>query len=192
MAIAPLQITKAGSAANAFDFSPLANLGRLSSPQDTMLANLAQRYGVSPNAAPSTAPSAARAPFDNQTDLMANYGGAISNIESGGKYDLLGPTTKTGDQAIGKYQVMASNVPEWTRAALGTSMTPDQFRSSPAAQDAVFKDRFGQYVQKYGPEGAAKAWFAGEGGMNNPNATDQLGTSVAEYGRRFQAGLGKY
>jgi hypothetical protein len=115
---------------------------------------------------------------------------AIAAIESGGKYDKLGPVTKTGDRAYGKYQVMGANVPQWTRAHLGQEMTPDQFLASPEAQDAVFKGQFGQYAGKYGPEGAAKAWFAGERGMNNPNARDQLGTSVQAYADKFSRGYG--
>jgi len=119
-----------------------------------------------------------------------DYGSAIASIESGGRYDLLGPTTKTGDRAHGKYQVMGANIPEWTEAALGKRLTAQEFLASPDAQEAVFKHRFGQYVDKYGPEGAAKAWFAGEKGMKNPNARDQLGTSVDEYGKRFTKALG--
>jgi hypothetical protein len=119
-----------------------------------------------------------------------DYGGAISSIESGGRYDLLGPTTKTGDRAYGKYQVMGNNVPQWTKEALGKEMTPQEFLTSPEAQDAVFNTKFGQYVEKYGPEGAAKAWFAGEKGMKNPNAKDQLGTSVQAYADRFTKALG--
>jgi hypothetical protein len=119
-----------------------------------------------------------------------DYGGAISSIESGGRYDLLGPTTKTGDRAYGKYQVMGNNVPQWTKEALGKEMTPQEFLASPEAQDAVFNTKFGQYVEKYGPEGAAKAWFAGEKGMKNPNAKDQLGTSVQSYADRFTKALG--
>lgn len=95
-----------------------------------------------------------------------------------------------GDRAYGKFQVMGANIPAWTKEALGTPMTPDQFLADPKAQDAVFQYKFGQYVDKYGPEGAAKAWFAGEKGMNNPNAKDVLGTSVAEYGSKFMKGLG--
>jgi hypothetical protein len=114
------------------------------------------------------------------------YGGAIASIESGGKYDLTGPVTpKTGDRAYGKYQVMGANVGPWTKEVLGQEMTPQQFLANPQAQDAVFNAKFGSYVQKYGPEGAAKAWFAGEGGMNNPNAKDVLGTTVAGYGEKF-------
>ncbi len=98
--------------------------------------------------------------------------------------------TKTGDRAYGKYQVMGANIPEWTRVVLGKSMTPEQFLSDPDAQDAVFNTKFGGYVGKYGPEGAAKAWFAGEKGMNNPNARDQLGTTVQGYADRFMSNLG--
>lgn len=119
-----------------------------------------------------------------------DFSKAIAGIESGGAYDKLGPQTKTGDRAYGKYQVMGNNVPEWTTQVLGKPMTPDQFLANPDAQEAVFKAKFGDYVQKYGPEGAAKAWFAGEKGMNNPAAKDVLGTTVAGYGQKFTNALG--
>jgi hypothetical protein len=119
----------------------------------------------------------------------SGYGKAISSIESGGNYRAVGPQTGKG-RALGKYQVMDFNVGPWTKEALGQEMTPVQFLSSPEAQEAVFKHKFGGYVQKYGPEGAARAWFAGEDGMNNPNARDILGTSVADYSRKFTKALG--
>lgn len=119
-----------------------------------------------------------------------NVGDAIASIESGGKYDALGPVTKTGDRAYGKYQVMGENIPQWTRAYAGGEMTPQQFLADPKAQDAVFKGEFGRLSAKHGPEGAARAWFAGEGGMNDPNRKDQLGTSVAQYGQKFAQALG--
>jgi hypothetical protein len=117
------------------------------------------------------------------------FGDAIAGIESGGKYDALGPQTRTGDRAYGKYQVMGANVPEWTKAHLGRSMTPDEFLADPKAQDAVFQGQFGQYAQRHGPEGAARAWFAGEGGMNDLGRKDQLGTSVGQYGQKFAQAL---
>src|ERR1700743_1748746 len=122
------------------------------------------------------------------SDQSPRYGDAIAGIESGGNYSLLGPLTK-GDRAYGKYQVMGANIPQWTQEALGQPLTAEQFLASPQAQDATFQYKFGQYVNKYGPEGAAKAWFAGEKGMNNPNAKDSLGTSVADYGAKFMKGL---
>lgn len=124
------------------------------------------------------------------SDLSSpNYGSAIASVESGGRYDLLGPQTK-GDRAYGKYQIMGNNIGPWSQEILGQAVTPDQFLANPQLQDAIFQGKFGQYVAKYGPEGAARAWFAGEGGMNNPNAKDVLGTTVSGYGAKFMKALG--
>jgi hypothetical protein len=119
-------------------------------------------------------------------------GEAIAGIESGGRYDAVGPVAnRAGNRAYGKYQVMDFNVGPWTQEVLGKPMTPQEFLANPQAQDAVFKAKFGQYAKQYGGEdAAARAWFAGEGGMNNPNARDVLGTTVADYSRKFNAGRG--
>ena len=120
------------------------------------------------------------------------YRNAIANIESRGSggYAALGPKLKSGDRAYGRYQVMGSNIPQWTKAALGKALTPEEFLKDQAAQDAVFDHRFGLYVQKYGPEKAARAWFGGEGSINKPGRQDVLGTDVATYGKKFMQGLG--
>jgi hypothetical protein len=116
-----------------------------------------------------------------------NYAEAIGNIESrsDGGYRAVGPAVHGGDRALGKYQVMASNVRPWSREILGREVTPQEFMSNTQLQDQIFQGKFGQYVQKYGPDGAARAWFAGEGGMNDLNRRDVLGTSVADYSRKF-------
>lgn len=119
-----------------------------------------------------------------------DYGKAISSIESGGNYRAIGPQTKTGDRALGKYQVMGNNVGPWSEEILGRRVTPQEFIQSPEIQDKIFNGKFGQYAEKYGPEGAAKAWFAGEKGMNNPSARDVLGTSVSAYAEKFTKALG--
>lgn len=155
-------------------------------------AKAAQEFtsGIS-GPAPVAAPTAA--PVGPQSST-GNYGDAIAKIESGGSYDLLGPVIKSGayagDRAVGKYQVMGKNVPVWTQEVLGRPMTPQEFAQSPEAQEAVFKAKFGQLAAKHGPEGAARAWFAGEGGMNDPGRKDQLGTTVASYGQQFTRNLG--
>lgn len=128
-------------------------------------------------------------PVADSKPQSSPYAGAISKVESGGRYDAMGPATRTGDRAHGRYQVMGANIGPWTREVFGQEMSPQQFLASPEAQDAVFNAKFGSYVQKYGPEGAAKAWFAGERGMNNPNARDVLGTSVTDYARKFNGAL---
>lgn len=123
---------------------------------------------------------------------MDAYKAAIAMIESRGSggYSAIGPVTRTGDRAYGKYQVMGANIPEWSKDATGRSMTPAEFLASPETQEAVFKKQFGKYVEKYGASGAAAAWFAGEKGMSNPNARDAVGTSVSGYVSQFNRNLG--
>lgn len=135
-------------------------------------------------------------PSQRSTPRGVDYGGddgggdlatdreRISRLESGGNYRALGPNTG-GDRAYGRYQVMGANIPSWSQDALGRSLTPDEFLADDKAQDAVFNHRFGGYRKKYGSAGAARAWFAGEGGMNNRGAKDVLGTSVDDYERKF-------
>jgi hypothetical protein len=118
------------------------------------------------------------------------FAGAISSIESGGNYKAIGPATRTGDRALGKYQIMSANVGPWSEEIIGRKVSPQEFISSPEIQDKIFNGKFGQYAEKYGPEGAAKAWFAGEGGMNDPNRKDVLGTTVAGYAAKFNKALG--
>jgi hypothetical protein len=130
------------------------------------------------------------APLADDAPQASPYAGAISSIESGGNYRAIGPATKTGDRALGKYQVMGANVGPWSREILGREVSPREFIANDEIQDAIFKGKFGQYAEKYGPEGAAKAWFAGEGGMNDPNRKDVLGTTVASYGAKFSKALG--
>jgi hypothetical protein len=195
-----MQARDANEAAKANAASETALIGSLFSggaptnilPPAAAAAATAPAAAASPAVAASN-PDQAPAPVTFRPGITAPTGdaaSAIASIESGGKYELLGPVTKTGDRAYGKYQVMGANVPQWTKAHLGREMTPQEFLASPEAQDAVFKGQFGQYAQKYGPEGAAKAWFAGERGMNNPNARDQLGTSVQSYADRFRKAYG--
>ena len=124
--------------------------------------------------------------------VIGRASAASKGIESGGRYDAIGPiANKAGNRAYGAHQVMDFNIGPWTQEVLGQAMTPQQFLANPQAQDAVYKAKMGQYIQKYGsPEAASRAWFAGEGGMNNRNATDVLGTSVQGYGQRFAQAYG--
>lgn len=115
---------------------------------------------------------------------------AIGQYESGGNYKALGPKTRSGDRAYGKYQVMGANIPSWTKAALGRSLTPQQFLNDPKAQDAVAKYKMGQYLAQYGTvENVAIAWFAGPGavGKNNTGKKDIIGTSVPKYVTNIRA-----
>lgn len=123
----------------------------------------------------------------------SDYGNAIASIESAGSggYGALGPMTG-GDRAYGRYQVMGANIPEWTKAALGKSLTPDEFLADKSAQDAVFGHRFGSYLEKYGtPQDAASMWFTGRPAAAGAGAQDVLGTTGQGYVDKFMAALGR-
>jgi Chaperone of endosialidase len=128
-------------------------------------------------------------------DNLPTYLDALGKIESGGNYGALGPTTKKGDRAYGKYQVMGSNVGPWTQEALGKAMTPDDFLADKNAQEAVAKHYFGQALSKYGsPQDAASVWFTGKPLAKTTQQTaDITGMTVPKYLQRFNkaAGLGQ-
>jgi hypothetical protein len=116
------------------------------------------------------------------------YQDAIANIESKGSGDYNAVNSKTG--ALGRYQVMPKNLPGWSQAALGKTITPQEFIASPQAQDAVFNKVFGGYVDKYGPTGASNTWFTGR---PNPPATANDGTTTApQYAAKFNAYLSQH
>lgn len=118
------------------------------------------------------------------SDMVSRIANAIGMVESSNNYKALGPQTKSGDRAYGKYQVMGNNVPSWTKEVLGQSMTPQQFLASQEAQDRVAMAKMGQYYNKYqSPHDVASMWFSGRPAQNNWRK-DITGTSVPEYMKR--------
>jgi hypothetical protein len=117
----------------------------------------------------------------NSSSDITRVANAIGQFESGGNYSAVGPATSKGDHALGKYQVMAANVPSWSKEALGYSITPQQFLASPQLQDQIAHYKMKQYADKYGTvEDVASVWFSGRPAANN-NAKDVIGTSVPSY-----------
>lgn len=162
----------------------------------------AMSAGYSPASAPSQgAPYDPNSPGAIANDTMAALGktpmlpyrNAIASIESAGSgdYAAIGPTHPTMGRALGRYQIMESNIPEWSRAALGREISADEFLANPKLQDAIFDHQFGNYLKQFGPEGAAQAWFAGPGGVGKMDRKDVLGTSVADYTQKFTSALGQ-
>jgi hypothetical protein len=121
------------------------------------------------------------------------YQQAIKDIESsGGNYGALGPVTPKGDRAYGAYQVMGSNIPEWTEKHFGQRMSPQEFLKSKEAQDAVFNGEFGAAMQKHGnPQDAASVWFSGRPLAKAGNSSDGY-MAVPDYVNKFSSGLNKY
>ena len=119
---------------------------------------------------------------------------SIADIESRGSggYKAVGATHKTMGRALGRYQIMEANLPQWSKDALGRSVTAEEFMANEKIQDAIFDHRFGKYVEKHGEENAARAWFGGEGGISKPNRTDVHGKkTIGSYGETFVSNLVK-
>ena len=94
---------------------------------------------------------------ENISDLDALLR-AIGGQESGGDYGATNSRTK----AFGKYQIMPENWPIWSREA----GLPEGAEQTPENQEIVARYKLGEYLQKYGAEGAAAAWYGGEGAVN--------------------------
>lgn len=172
---------KAGRETAAKDFAPIASM-----------------FGGGGTAATTPSGSSASAiPLPGAAAEIAStgpqaYRDAIASIESegSGDYAAIGPTHPKMGRALGRYQVMEANIGPWSKEALGREVSPDEFLADPKLQDAIFDHKFNGYVQQYGPEGAAQAWFAGPGGVGKADRKDSLGTSVGAYSEKFTNALG--
>jgi hypothetical protein len=113
---------------------------------------------------------------------LAQLLAGIRQVESGGRYSVVNSIG-----AVGAYQVMKANVPSWTQRALGHSLTWQQFRDSPSAQDKVAQVILGGYFKKYGAEGAAYVVL----GQPNPNSSrSDGGNTVSQYVAKVMAAAG--
>ncbi|MCC7382477.1 MAG: peptidoglycan-binding protein [Deltaproteobacteria bacterium] len=125
-----------------------------------------------------------------QTGSVGRLLSAISGQESGGNYSAVNPHSG----ALGKYQVMPANVKQWSQAALGSPITPQQFLASPELQERIVGHRMEQYAKQGmaatgSEEGAvrfaASKWYSGRGELWN-DATPQTYNghrypSIAQY-----------
>lgn len=103
---------------------------------------------------------------------------AIAAQESGGNYHVV-----NSYGAVGKYQVLKSNIPGWSREILGYSITWQQFRDSPQLQEKIVQGKLRKYYDAWGPRGAAAAWYAGPGNHNLDMSTHSQpgGPSIKGY-----------
>lgn len=123
-------------------------------------------------------------PTDQQSTDLSDVKRRVASAESAGSggYNAIGPAKKNGDRPFGKYQVMASNIPQWTSQYVGREMTPEEFLRNPEAQERVFEGAFGDALKKYGNEKDALSWWH----SNHPlaeaqNRKDVLGTTTPQY-----------
>jgi hypothetical protein len=116
---------------------------------------------------------------------MERYAAAIRKIESTNRYGIA-VNAGRGRTALGAYQILDTNLPSWSRAALGRSVSRDEFLRSPGIQDKIFHHRFGHYVRKHGAHGAARAWLGGEGAARGGGGADRFGSTPSSYADKFQ------
>ncbi|HWE17394.1 MAG TPA: hypothetical protein VG758_09465 [Hyphomicrobiaceae bacterium] len=120
----------------------------------------------------------------HDSTTMAKYAAAIRKIESTNRYGVTANAGR-GRTALGAYQILDTNLASWSRAALGRSVDQSEFLGSPSIQDQVFHHRFGHYVRKYGPHGAARAWLGGEGAARSGGGKDRFGSTPSSYAQKF-------
>lgn len=102
---------------------------------------------------------------------------ALGMQESGGNYGAV----NSGSGALGKYQVMPSNVAGWSQQALGHAITTSQFLHNPKLQEKIVSKVFGDYVRKYGAKGALSAWYSGDPSRYKDKSSVSNGPSVYDY-----------
>lgn len=108
------------------------------------------------------------------TNNVNAFTGAIVGQESGGDYNAVGADLGDGTSAFGKYQITPGL---WAQIAPpGTPMTPEN-------QDKYGRAELERLYKKYGPEGAAVAWYAGEGNAERwvKGMTTAIGDNGTEY-----------
>lgn len=107
---------------------------------------------------------------------------AIGWVESRGNYGAVGPATRSGNRAYGKYQVMDFNIPVWSQAIIGRKLTPQQWLADSGAQDAVVRAKIAEYLNQWGNAAdVASVWFSGRPLTQAGNAADITGTTVPTY-----------
>lgn len=109
---------------------------------------------------------------------------SIIQQESGGNYGALGIWLNMDygrDRAYGKYQVMGNNIPSWSQKYLGRKLTSQQYLNDPAAQDKIARGRLKEYFDKYGPRGAAAAWYSGNPNNHMSTRPQNGGPSIKDY-----------
>ena len=130
---------------------------------------------------PTTEASSYRSGGDlSKYDTGKSYGGvsldktrnSIIGNESGGNYSAVNPHSG----ALGYGQVMPENVPSWSRAALGYTVSQRQFLANPSLQMKVINHRFESMMSDLHAAGyrgeelirrTASIWYSGQSGLWN-------------------------
>jgi hypothetical protein len=92
---------------------------------------------------------------------------ALGKYESSGNYKVRGKVVNKGmykgQRALGKYQIMPGNLPEWSKAALGRVVSEEEFINNPELQDKIASHRIGEISKSHSDvRDIASIWFSGK------------------------------
>lgn len=114
-------------------------------------------------------------------DAFSQFKNAIGMKESSNNYGAVNRSSG----AMGKYQIMPGNIrgagTGWDYEALGYDVSTSQFMKSPQIQEKIANYKLQQYYNKYGPAGAAIAWYAGPNTANRYVNSGQV-SRTSQYG----------
>jgi hypothetical protein len=110
---------------------------------------------------------------------------AFAKVETGhlkNPYQAKGPVHAKYGTPLGKYQVMSSNLPQWSKEVFGRVVSAQEFLNSPALQEQMFDAKMiNGYLSDYAQDlqKAAEAWHAGP--KNVGKVTSSKYKSTADY-----------
>lgn len=116
--------------------------------------------------------------------------GALTGQESNRNYSAVNRSSG----ALGAYQILKGNLPSWSKEALGYVVSAQTFLNNPKIQDSIAQYKLRQYVNRYGYQGAAAAWYGGPGVARNwASRTNPQGAypSIAAYVAQVMRRMGK-
>lgn len=140
------------------------------------LGSMLNPEGLKPDTSISTAQSPT---VETSASGIDRFMSAISGQESGGNYNAKNPSG-----ASGKYQIMPSNWPSWSKEA-GLASNAEM---SPQNQETVARFKMQQYYQQFGDWGlAAAAWFAGPGTAARIQKNPALASTISDGNKSVQS-----
>lgn len=180
-------------------FVGVPSLGSSSLRAGSILANSNTNTGLLSSRPQTGAPTGQPLALSGNTNVgpsqgtptsLNRFAESIARIESGGRYDAVGPNTRYGT-AKGKYQFIDDT---WRRAASlvgGAGRYRNALQAPPEVQDAVAIAWFQSLLRRYNGnyEAVAIAHHAGEGTADrfirtgSVGTSDVLGTRTSDYAR---------
>lgn len=132
--------------------------------------------------------------FDN-FEINSVLDGLANNESKGsGGYQAIGTAVVNNSvyqnqRALGRYQVMPGNLPQWSQeAGFPRAVTPQEFLNSPQIQDMIVATQIDKNITKYGNiKDAVSVHFSGKPYELAKDLRDANGVSVSEYVDKFLA-----